>query len=116
MWKKVIIFLLFFVFALVNYTKAGEFLVQHKLHVIDSYKHSPAEFYILLNRIRQYQPGYTNNDIGTLVAIAYEELTKHGENVSVYEVAEDIKRFVKDRVGMDLKSLVRAYIDSQLEK
>lgn len=97
-----------------NWVRTENVTIQYKLHIADDFNHSPREFLTILNVIQKYHPKYSKEEIGNLIVIAYQTIKKHLEEISVYEVAEGIKRFSKDKTGIDLKGLVTAYIYSQV--
>lgn len=93
--------------------EAQDSRVSYMLSVIDDFAHSPKEFLNLMLGIQHYNQGYNLDEIGNLIAVAYDEINKYGE-ISAYAVAEGIYRFSADELGIDLKSLVTSFVLSQI--
>lgn len=93
--------------------EAQDSRVSYMLSVIDDFAHSPKEFLNLMLGIQRYNQGYNLDEIGNLIAVAYDEINKYGE-ISAYAVAEGIYRFSADELGIDLKSLVTSFVLSQI--
>ena len=110
--KIVILFLLIGLFS-INYTPAEEWSPEHTLYTLDDFQHLPSEFLAIVNIIRSYKPNYIRGEIIDFIKTAYYTLRMQGIQISIYEVAEGIRRFSIDNLGIDLKDLVRAYVDSQ---
>lgn len=113
MRKLIVMVLLMISVALPIGVFAADTFVEDNLAVIDEYQHSSDKFSLILDTIRDNHPKYTRERIGILIVTAYHEVRKFNPNVSVYDVADGVKRFAADNIGLDLQDLVVSYIKSQ---
>ena len=56
---------------------------------------------------------YTKKEISDLIGATHFLIRGSGNDISVYEVAQGIRRFSRDKLGIDLKTLALAYSYSQ---
>ncbi len=116
MQKKILSALLSIVFVLSCLpiaAQAGETFAGYKLSVLDNFNHSSEKFSSILDSISSYHPKYTREKIGNLIISAYFTVKRHHPYISIYKVAEGIKRFSRDSLGIDLETLAYSYILSQ---
>ncbi|MCM8824075.1 MAG: hypothetical protein NC822_05330 [Candidatus Omnitrophica bacterium] len=92
----------------------GQVSLEYTLYLLDEFRHSPEEFSSIINIIRKYHPDYSDEGIVNLITLAYYTIKQSVPKISIYDVAYGIKRFSSDKLCIDLKDLVRAYINSQL--
>ncbi|MCM8773760.1 MAG: hypothetical protein NC820_03370 [Candidatus Omnitrophica bacterium] len=88
--------------------------LEYTLYLLDEFRHSTQEFSSIINIIKKYHPDYSDEAIVNLITLAYHTIKQHVPKISLYDVAYGIKRFSSDKLCIDLKDLVRAYINSQL--
>jgi len=85
--------------------------IEKDLSIIDNYRHTSDQFLSILNTIRKYYPEYTNQIIGDWIAHAYKEVRKELPDITIYEVARDIKGLAVDSMGrMKFNVLMATYI------
>ncbi len=87
---------------------------EESLSTIDSYKHSKSQFQSILNIIHNHFSAYTTTRIADLITYAYLEVKKDIPDISLYEVASDIKEVVIN-VGSagTLETLTSFYITTK---
>lgn len=106
---SMLVILLFVSFGIVEASAPEE-----SLSTIDSYKHSKSQFQSILNIIHNHFSAYTTTRIADLITYAYLEVKKDIPDISLYEVASDIKNLVISTNTKDtLEFLVELYIVSK---
>ncbi len=115
MIKKVLVALLVTVFFLIcSYLNFIEASIEQDLSSIDGRRHSSDQFLSILNIVHNHKPQYTLTKIGDLVTSAYLEVKKQLPDVSMYEVATDIKELVISTNTDDtLEFLIGLYLVSK---
>jgi hypothetical protein len=83
------------------------------LAAIDQGKHFPNEFKPLVVGICLEHPSYSKNEVASLILSAYLAIQKDKPDITMYEVAEALKRFSQDKLGIDFSTYVIAYVHSQ---
>jgi sulfatase maturation enzyme AslB (radical SAM superfamily) len=107
MWRKLLVIVVVGIM-LQNYAQAS---VEDDLSAIDNYKHSATQFLSILNSIKKHCPQYTTKDIGNWIAHAYKEVRKEVTDISIYDVAIEIKSMVISSSGsMKFNEMVATYI------
>ena len=113
MGKKLWAVLLVMVLMMPVLGQAAKVAMEETLSMLDEYKHSSDQFQKILVAVQENHPKYTSDKIGDLILKSYYEVRDAKPNVGLFEVAEGVRRFSVDKIGLDLKDLVVAYIDSQ---
>ena len=113
MLQKILISVLLITISFSCYAQSESIPYEYGLSFEDSFEHSPKEFLLAIREIQYYKPNYSREEIAEMVMLTYRYVHKQGRRVSVYEVAQGIKRFSKDKLGIDLKTLAMAYAFSQ---
>ena len=86
----------------------------YSLSMLDNLEHRPRIFYEKVKTIHAHQPEYSREEISDMIIAAYYTLKSSGKQVTLYDVAEGVRRFSVDELGINFEDLVRAYVDSQL--
>lgn len=112
--KKMIILIFVLSFIVPFPGETENFSVFSRLSILDEARHSSREFFEIIKTIRYYNPRYTDENIADMIALSYYKIRGSSPDISIYKVAEGIERFSSDKLGIDLKSRVMAYIKSQV--
>lgn len=115
MTRRLKTFLAILLFCCAFYSQAMALSGEKMLYTLDKENHFPREFSAVLRAIHYYNPYYSVAEIADLITQAYFTIKLNGTDISLYEVADGIRRFSSDELGIDFKEMVHAFINSQLQ-
>ena len=95
-----------FSFSLVLQTEAA---VQDNLAIIDHYEHSPEQFLSVLTTIHKNNPDYSTQQIGDMIAKAWDMINEKRPDISIWEVAKGIEEASRDGI-VDLAEVIAAFV------
>ena len=78
-------------------------LMEQTLSDIDHNKQSASKFLSIINTIKEYSPDLTNDDVGNYIGYAYQQIHDKLPDVSLYEVAYDLKEMMIGGNGSSMK-------------
>ena len=108
---KRIISIIYFVSILCNFQNYALASVDEDMATIDKYNHSASQFLSILNTIHRYYPESNNQKIGNRIVYAYAKVRKELPDISLYQVAVEIKGMVIEAEGkIKFKVVVATYI------
>jgi hypothetical protein len=114
MLKHILISVLIITVSFSCYAESNAISDEYILSCYDKFEHTPKEFLSILSEIQYYKPNYSKEEIGEILMLTWRYVRRHGVHISVYETSQGVKRFSKDKLGIDLKTLAASYGFSQI--
>lgn len=109
--KKILLIIYLVVIISLNLFGTAKAAIEDDLSTIDGYRHSSKQFLPILDSIRQNFPQYSNQKIGDMIAVAYKNIREYKRNVTIYEIAQDIKDMaITSSQKIKLEEMIAAYI------
>ncbi len=87
---------------------------EKRLSVFDRGAHFPEEFKPYVIRVCSEHPGYSRDEVAKFMIAAYQEVQKDKPEITMYQVADDVRRFTRDELGIELMTYLKSYVRSQI--